>query len=131
MEVVMKALAGKNQMSYGGDGGSFNSIQDTGGQQVVIKSGSKIDSIQIGNNKYGGGTSASFKLPQDGKFTILRLCTNDDVVGYIKLVCDGVTYEAGRVTGDGDLSFGTGLTVSFAGFSSGSMIDMILFNTYY
>ncbi|MGQ8705081.1 hypothetical protein ACUTSW_03640 [Serratia sp. TSA_198.1] len=130
----MKALAGKNQMSYGGDGGSFNSIQDTGGQQVVIKSGSKIDSIQIGNNKYGGGgggTSASFKLPQDGKFTILRLCTNDDVVGYIKLVCDGVTYEAGRVTGDGDLSFGTGLTVSFAGFSSGSMIDMILFNTYY
>ena len=51
----MKALAGKNQMSYGGDGGSFNAVQDTGGQQVVIKSGSKIDSIQIGNNKYGGG----------------------------------------------------------------------------
>ncbi|RMN20099.1 hypothetical protein ALQ63_01059 [Serratia plymuthica] len=55
MEVVMKALAGKNQISYGGDGGSFNAVQDTGGQQVVIKSGSKIDSIQIGNNKYGGG----------------------------------------------------------------------------
>ncbi|WP_155243334.1 hypothetical protein ACOMDM_12235 [Serratia plymuthica] len=51
----MKALAGKNQISYGGDGGSFNAVQDTGGQQVVIKSGSKIDSIQIGNNKYGGG----------------------------------------------------------------------------
>ncbi|OJT49167.1 hypothetical protein [Serratia plymuthica] len=58
----MKALAGKNQMSYGGDGGSFNAVQDTGGQQVVIKSGSKIDSIQIGNNKYGGGGGGTIRL---------------------------------------------------------------------
>ncbi|WP_346828308.1 hypothetical protein [Serratia inhibens] len=58
----MKALAGKNQMSYGGDGGFFNSVQDTGGQQVVIKSGSKIDPIQIGNNKYGGGGGGTIRL---------------------------------------------------------------------
>lgn len=130
----MKALAGKDQMSYGGHGGSFSSIQDTGGQQVIIKSGSKIDSIQIGNAKYGGGggsPTASFKLPQDGKFKLLRLCTNHDVVGYIKLECAGIVYESGEITGDGDIDFGSGVEVSFAGTSSGTYIDMILFSTSY
>ncbi|MBB3121769.1 hypothetical protein [Pseudoduganella violacea] len=128
----MEALAGKKQMSFGGHGGSFSSIQGTGGQQVLIKSGSKIDSIQIGNVKYGGGggtPTASFTLPADGKFSITRMCINGDVIGYIQFVCDGVTYQAGQVTGDGDLSFGSGLPVSFAGIASGSMVDMILFNT--
>lgn len=130
----MEALAGKNQMSYGGRGGSFTSLQDTGGKQVVIRSGTQIDSIQIGNSRYGGdGGSpvANFRLPADGKFSILRMCINQDVVGYIRLMCDGTIYEAGQVTGDGDLNFGSGLPVSFAGVASGSRIDMILLNTYF
>lgn len=128
----MKVMASKDQMSYGGHGGGFSPIQDTGGQQVVIKSGTKIDSIQIGSTKYGGSGGGSpsviFKLPPNGKFTLLQMCTNAEVVGYIKLICQGITYEAGKASGDGDLSFGDGIEVSFAGISSGTYIDMILFN---
>ncbi|WP_332879439.1 hypothetical protein [Massilia sp. S19_KUP03_FR1] len=130
----MEALAGKKQMSFGGKGGSFSSIQDTGGKQVVIRGGTQIDSIQIGNSRYGGDGGnpvANFKLPADGKFSILRMCINHDVVGYIRLTCDGTIYEAGQVTGDGDLDFGSGLPVSFAGVASGSKVDMLLFNTFF
>lgn len=134
IEAVMnKALAGKDQMSFGGHGGGFAPIQDTGGQQVVIRAGWKIDCIQIGNNSYGGGgggPKASFKLPPDGKFTLLRLCMAEGAIGYIQLMCDGVIYEAGSVGGEGDLSLGSGMQVSFAGISAGMHVDMILFKTY-
>ncbi|EOR07621.1 hypothetical protein [Acinetobacter genomosp. 15BJ] len=130
----MKMLAGQNQMSYGGHGGDFRSIQDTGGQQVLIRSGSLIDSIQIGNIKYGGnggGATANFQLPPDGTFTLLRMCSNKNVISYLKLICNGIIYESGETSGNGDLDFGKGVKVSFAGISSGTYIDMILFKTYF
>jgi len=126
-----KLMAGHNQMSYGGHGGGFTSLQDTGGQSVRIKSGDRIDSIQIGNNLYGGnggGNPQQFQLPQNGAFTLMQLSMRGDVIGFIRLKCLGTEYTSGVLTGEGDISFGDGLQVTFAGISAGSFVDLLLFN---
>lgn len=128
----MKVLQlSNNQMSFGGVGGDFASIQDVGGQTVIIQGDTFINSIQIGNKKYGDGGSqqALFTLPQTGKFQILELSCSDYLIQYIKLQCQDTIYTAGTEQ-KGKLVFGGGgISVTFAGIFYGAAISALLFNT--
>lgn len=131
-----KSSSSNNTLLFGGRGGDFHSFQDTGGQSVVIKYGTALDSIQIGNVKYGGkggDHSTLFTLPANGEFQLLELRVahydGHDLLTYIKLSCNGEEYEAGTDTTTGKLVLGGGgITVKISGVYSGSKLDAIFFD---
>src|SRR3546814_669773 len=113
---------------FGGLGGSFSQINDTGDQMVIFRGGNKVDSIQIGNTRYGGGGGGEkgrAKLPPTGKFRLLEIRAGDkNVISYLKVEIAGDTIEVGTKH-DGHVILNVDLQVKFTGISHGNVIDRI------
>src|SRR3546814_20493033 len=84
-----------------GLGGSFSQIIDTGDQMVIFRGGNKVDSIHIGNTRYGvggGGENGRAKLPTTGKFRHLEIRAGDkNVISYLKVEIAGDIINRKRV----------------------------------
>lgn len=125
--------AAAGQLNFGGRGGDFSPIGDIGGQQILVFSGERIDAIQIGETKYGGGggqVTASARIPADGKIYLLELQVQWNVLCYIRAKIGETELIAGK-SDHGDaviLNLPSDFAVRFAGISHGSAVDRLFFN---
>lgn len=119
-------------LSFGGKGGGFSAVGDVGGQQILFWSGAGIDSIQIGDNRYGGGggsLTATAQIPADGKVYIAELQAKDSVLCYIKMKIGDTDVAVGN-NGyrDAVVLAAPNLAVRFAGISHGDRVDRLYFD---
>lgn len=121
-----------NQITFGGRGGGFSTIGDVGGKQLIFWSGTLIDAIQIGDQKYGGGGGGqgpTAKIPANGKIYLLQMRTLDGVLCYFKAKVGDVDVEAGNLDPSGTIAVTLPkVPVRFAGVCHGTCVDSLFFD---
>ena len=95
-----------------------------GGQEIIFRGGpTRVNSIQIGNNLFGGNTGSGIAnpptggtglIPEDGVFKLLEIHSRqNEQLHYIMLEINGILIEAGSPdTGNVVLSLPSGLPVT-------------------
>jgi len=122
--------AGSTLMNFGGIGGTYSAVNNSGGQTFKIQAGSQINQITIGATTYGqdtGNPVQTATIPSSGVFTLYALSGDNYVTTYFKAKIGSATIEVGQST-NANLNFGAnGIQVQFAGIFSGRLIDALQF----
>jgi hypothetical protein len=125
----MENLAPERSLSFGGFGGGFSPVQDTGDQWIIFKGGNEVDSIQIGNTVYGGdggSVQGKEKLPTSGTFRLKEIRGNSKVICYLKVQIGDNIIEVGRKNDD-NTNLVVDMDVKITGIWHGNVIDNLEF----
>lgn len=125
-----------NEITFGGSGGNFEPVFDTGGKTIIFRSGTIVDSIQIGGTRHGGGggtVQLEATIPEDETFMLQEIQTarfdGHTVISYISAVIGGMVISAGERDGENEttLNLKLPIMVKFIGISSGVFVDLVRF----
>ncbi|MFP4395444.1 MAG: hypothetical protein ACLFTI_09290 [Anaerolineales bacterium] len=126
-------MSDNNVFLVGGAGGDPTYDIDASGKEVSFKYGDSIDSIKIGDKKYGGDggdKTTTVTMPTAGIIELQELqCRVQDgrmLINYLKFRADGNLVTAGKTQSDAAL-IQCDLMVKITGIHCGSMIDAIQF----
>lgn len=120
----------QGQISFGGGGGNFTPLSDISGKTIIFKGGNRLDSIQIGDTRYGGtggNKSGTAILPSDASMTIYKLQTNDTFcINYIEANVNGTDVKIGTESTKAT-TLNVNMKVVLSGINSGDFVDSLQF----
>lgn len=121
----------EGQIFFGGPGGNFTPLINIGGKTIIFKGGNRVDSIQIGDTRYGGtggNKSGTAILPSDASMTIYKLQTNNTLcINYIEANVNGTDVKIGTETTKAT-TLNVNIKAVLSGINSGEFVDSLQFN---